>query len=62
MDIVSEWYIEGIKEGRSAFETYPDLKPDEEIANIKQTMRGFGARSPVGQMLRGELDFWMNRK
>ena len=33
-----------------------------EVASIERTIRsGFGPSSPVGQMLRGERDFWRNQ-
>lgn len=35
---------------------------EEELANLESTIkRGFDASSPVGQMLRGERDFWKNQ-
>lgn len=57
--IVSEMYLEGIKDGRERLVKY-DCDPQEELDSLNRTIRGFGASSPVGQMLRGERDFWIN--
>lgn len=67
-------YIAGITDARATLRriqsgqdaTYrPDELPEfmrEELAGIERTIRsGFGPSSPVGQMLRGERDFWRNQ-
>ena len=60
---VSQHYIDGIKEGRDALRKYgtEQITVAERIANLKSTMKGFSNTSPVGEMLRGELDFWKNQ-
>ena len=58
---VSEMYIEGIKEGRKYFEKHGAADAADTLANIVSTIKGFPASSPVGQMLRGERDFWLNQ-
>ncbi len=59
--VVSQYYLEGIKDGRRAFREYGMSIAQSEIDNLKSTLRGFSGQSPVGQMLRGELDFWRNQ-
>lgn len=63
MQQVSQYYLEGIKEGRITLEAYgiTDITIQERIDNLKRTIKGYPASSPVGQMLRGELDFWKNQ-
>ena len=34
---------------------------EDHIYNLRETIKGFAASSPVGQMLRGELQFWLNQ-
>ena len=58
---VTEMYLEGIKEGRAMLTKYPDISAAEELDNLNRTIEGFAASSPVGQMLRGERDFWRNQ-
>ncbi len=58
---VSIHYINGIKEGRQAFERDGLAHADDELRNLNSSLRGFSADSPVGQMLRGERDFWLNQ-
>ena len=58
---VSEHYIEGIKEGRKALEKYGMEIAHDELRNLNSTIKGFSASTPVGQMLRGERDFWKNQ-
>lgn len=55
---VSAFYIEGIKEGRASLERNGIAAAHEELANLVSTIKGFSASSPVGQLLRGERDFW----
>ena len=67
---VSQYYIEGISEGVSMLKAWkaqgfadaelPALA-QAHLDNIKRTARTFDAQSPVGQMLRGERDFWRNK-
>jgi len=58
---VSQYYIEGIKEGRATFERNGLAVAQDELRNLDSTIKGFDASSPVGQMLRGERDFWRNQ-
>jgi hypothetical protein len=59
---VSPYYIEGIKEGRAALTKHGMGIAHDELRNLDSTIRrGFDASSPVGQMLRGERDFWRNQ-
>jgi len=52
-------YLDGIREGRSMLRQFPDTDPAAALANVEATIRsGFPASSPVGQLLRGERDFW----
>lgn len=60
MQTVSAEYLLGIKEGRERFNTYGAAIASDELDNLRSTIKGFAASSPVGQMLRGERDFWLN--
>lgn len=64
MQTVTQEYLLGIKEGRETLKKYGIelITIEERIDNIKSTLKGFDRSSPVGQMLRGELDFWKNQK
>ncbi|MBH0113228.1 hypothetical protein I5E68_09745 [Novosphingobium sp. YJ-S2-02] len=55
---VSEEYLDGIREGRAWFKRYGMSDARENLDNLERTARTFAASSPVGQMLRGERDFW----
>lgn len=61
MKQVSSFYIEGIKEGRASFDRNGMAVAHEELDNLQRTIKGFAADSGVGQMLRGERDFWLNQ-
>lgn len=62
MKTISQHYIDGIKEARKDFEREGLEYAAEHIKNLRSTIkRGFPANHPVGQMLRGELDFWLNQ-
>ena len=61
MQTVTAEYLEGIKEGRAAFKQHGLSIAHDELANLNSTIKGFAASSPVGQMLRGERDFWRNQ-
>lgn len=62
MTEVTEYYLMGIREGRQHLEHEPNASPLEMLENLNSTIkRGFAANSPVGQMLRGERDFWLNQ-
>ena len=62
MKTVSPHYIDGIKEGRDVFQREGLEYAAQYIENLRSTIkRGLPASHPVGQMLRGELDFWLNQ-
>ncbi len=58
---VTAEYIEGIKEGRAWLNRYGMDDAQAHLDNLTRTARTFDAQSPVGQMLRGERDFWRNQ-
>ena len=64
MKTVTAEYLMGIREGRETLNKYgtQHITIDERIENIRSTMKGFSANTAVGQMLRGELDFWRNQQ
>lgn len=61
MQTVTAEYIEGIKEGRASLRKHGPTIARDELDNLNRTCRLFSAQSPVGQMLRGERDFWRNQ-
>lgn len=61
MNTVSLFYLDGIKEGRAAFTKHGISIAHAELDNLNRTIKGFATSSPVGQMLRGERDFWLNQ-
>ena len=61
MKTVTQEYLMGIKEGREMFTQHGMSIATAELENIESTMKGFPANTPVGQMLRGERDFWKNQ-
>jgi hypothetical protein len=50
----------GIKEGREIMRKYglSDISIADRIEGLNSTIKDFSASTPVGQMLRGERDFW----
>jgi len=58
---VSAEYLEGIREGRAWLRKYGAGDAAAVLDNLERTARTFAASSPVGQMLRGERDFWRNQ-
>ncbi|MDT0140186.1 hypothetical protein [Acidovorax sp. PRC11] len=61
IDTVSTFYVEGIKEGRASLERHGMAAASDELANLNSTIKGFPASTSVGQLLRGERDFWANQ-
>ncbi|MDE1946245.1 MAG: hypothetical protein KGH93_03585 [Patescibacteria group bacterium] len=61
MTTVTAEYLAGIAEGRAIYKAEGLADAQARIANLRATMRGFGPSSAVGQLLRGELDFWLNQ-
>ncbi len=67
-ETVTAEYLEGIRDGRATLRKLQSESPDtiaqdirDEYESCKRTARTFDAQSPVGQMLRGERDFWRNQ-
>ena len=58
---VSEEYLMGIREGREALRRHGMEIARQELDNLNRTCRTFDASSAVGQMLRGERDFWKHQ-
>jgi hypothetical protein len=65
---VSQYYIEGISEGVSMLKAWQaeGLTDVTELArasltNVDRLCRQYDAQSPVGQLMRGERDFWRNK-
>jgi|TARA_R110000868_G_scaffold379419_1_gene645233 hypothetical protein len=58
---VTAEYLMGISDARKFMRAYPHINPATEIDTLTSTIKLFGASSPVGQMLRGERDFWRNQ-
>lgn len=58
---VSVHYLEGIKSGRESLRRHGLSIASDELRNLKETIKGFGSASPVGQFLRGERDFWKHQ-
>lgn len=58
---VTEEYLEGIREGRDYLKAHGSDDARALLDNLERTARRFDAQSPVGQMLRGERDFWRNQ-
>lgn len=56
---VTSDYLMGITEARKFMRAYPHINPAMEIDTLTATIKLFNASSPVGQMLRGERDFWV---
>jgi len=60
---VTQEYLMGIREGREILRDNV-LSHDDMLAmldTLNRTIKMFAAASPVGQMLRGERDFWRNQ-
>ena len=61
MKTVTSDYINGIREGRETLRRCGPSVARQELDNLTATVRMFDASNPVGQMLRGERDFWRNQ-
>ena len=59
--IVQQPYIWGIQEARAFADKYGTDDAAAHIDNLNRTIKGFAANTAVGQMLRGERDFWRNQ-
>ena len=58
---VTQYYLMGIDEGRAWLNSYGMDDAEAHLDNLTRTARTFDAQSPVGQMLRGERDFWRHQ-
>ncbi len=58
---VTSSYLDGIREGRETFRREGLANAASHLDNLNRTIRGFAASSPVGQLLRGERDFWLGQ-
>ena len=61
MNAVTAEYLMGIKDARAQYKMHGLSIAHDELDNLNRTIKGFSASSPVGQMLRGERDFWKNQ-
>ena len=61
MQTVTAHYLDGIREGRAWLREHGMADARAHLDNLTRTARTFDAQSPVGQMLRGERDFWRNQ-
>ena len=59
---VSEYYLDGIREGREYFREHGAGDAVNHIERLRELCRRFSASSPVGQLFRGERDFWKNQQ
>ncbi len=53
---VTQSYLDGIAEGRALMRQ--GVTPADALPNLAALCRQFAADSPVGQLYRGERDFW----
>lgn len=58
---VTAEYLMGIREGREYLKRFGSEDAQAHVDNLKRTIEGFAASTPVGQMLRGERDFWLGQ-
>lgn len=58
MPTVTAEYLEGIREGRKWWREFGIGHAPEALASLTILCRSFDASNPVGQMYRGERDFW----
>lgn len=57
----SQFYIEGILEGADYAKKYGTEDAAALISNLNPLIKSFPASSSVGQMLRGERDYWKHQ-
>ena len=58
---VTQAYLLGILEGRDFLRQHGAEDADGHIANLRTLCKMHSASSTMGQMFRGELDFWRNQ-
>lgn len=61
MQTVTSSYLDGIAEGREYLNKYGADDAAAHVANLEACCREFGPSNPVGQLYRGERDFWRNQ-
>ena len=55
---VTAEYLAGIREGRATFREHGISVAADALDTLAELCRRFDASSPVGQLYRGERDFW----
>lgn len=58
---VTAEYLDGIREGRATLREHGIDVAADCLATARELCRRFPAASPVGQVYRGERDFWLNQ-
>lgn len=58
---VTAEYCDGIAEGRVAFREHGITIAADTLDTLNRLCRDFAASSPVGQLYRGERDFWRHQ-
>jgi hypothetical protein len=58
---VTRIYLMGIADARAVFRAEGMESARAHLDNLNSTIKLFDASSPVGQLLRGERDFWRNQ-
>ncbi len=58
---VTQEYLMGLVDARAIFRAEGMNDAAAHLDNLNRTIKNFDASSPVGQMLRGERDFWRNQ-
>jgi len=61
MALYTSDYLMGISEGREMLRRCGPGIARAEFDNLTRTIRSFDSSSPVGQLLRGQRDFWRNQ-
>lgn len=61
MRTVTQEYLDGIAEGRATLKRDGGEYAADHLDVCTRAARQFDAQSPVGQLLRGERDFWRNQ-
>jgi hypothetical protein len=61
MNTVTAVYLVGIREGRIVLRELGITCARDILAGLEENCCRFSAQSPVGQMMRGERDFWRNQ-
>jgi len=59
---VTQEYLDGIREGRQTLKEHGPSVITDALDTAERLCAMFDAGSPVGQMARGERDFWRRQK